>query len=817
MSDFLDRALRLKSRGYMIVPIKKGKKGPETAGWQNDDPTEERLRALAERGYADGNIGINTRFTPAIDLDVYDDEVAQVMEDYLAERYGDISVRVGQAPKRLVVFRTTTPFRKMFASYSDGKTTHKLEVLGNGQQFVAYGIHPDTKRPYTWTSMDEPLLVNAGDLPTLTHVDAQAIVEHFCIVCEERGWKRLSATMGGVVREDVDDALDGMKPILALTDEKIHETLDLLPNEEADYDEWLNVGCALHHQYQGAQEGLELWHEWGSRSSKYDAHDTNRRWASFGRGPSTITFATLLYRAQEARAAQEDQAFNAAVNRINTTNDKKELTTKIVADVMKAITNELQYDEVTKKLQVRLGELSDGHKPRLETVRKLLDAQRPKRAARESVPAWCENWFYVASSNVFFNPETGLRLSPTAFDNTYGRMLLTDDMRAAGESFNGKASNVALNVHCVPTVYDMIYMPGEDSLLQINGVDMVNTYNHFRTPLEKEPKTADEKAAVKMAQRHFEILFPHEDERNAFLDYLAYTVQFPKEKITWAVLIQGVEGAGKTWFANMMGAVLGGNNVRAVDASALQESFTKWAEGSRMVFFEEIRLHGNNRFEILDKLKPFASNETVNVRRMNTDLYQIPNVTNYVFFTNYLDALPLTGNDRRYLVLRTSFQTERHIIEFERKHPTYFADLFNMVAFEGPALRWWLMNREIPDSFRAKGRAPKTESRSDMIEESESSDDMATLADMLEAGVHPLVSDLILSAKHLRESCPELASLSRRQMGQLISRAGFAKLGQFRLEEEKDTWYTRDSGRVTRETALDTARSLLGVGGDGFD
>src|SRR5690606_38815652 len=115
-------------------------------------------------------------------------------------------------------------------------------------------------------------------------------------------------------------------------------------------------------------------------------------------------------------------------------------------------------------------------------------------------------------------------LSPAAFDAKFGRMLLTDDMRSKGESFAGKASNVALNIHCIPTVYDSIYMPGEETLVNLNGMDHVNTYNHLRTPLEKEPKTADERNAVKMAERHFELLFPDEFERNTFLDYLAYTV-----------------------------------------------------------------------------------------------------------------------------------------------------------------------------------------------------------------------------------------------------------------------------------------------------
>ena len=321
MSEFLDRALRLKRRGYTVVPIQKGFKGPHgryAVGWQNEDPSEEQLRQLAEGEFRDGNIGINTRFTPAIDIDVYDDKIAQVLEDYLIERYGDVCVRVGRAPKRLVVFRTVSPFRKMFATYSDGKTDHKIEVLGNGQQFVAYGIHPDTQKPYTWTSLDEPLHMDAADLPALSYSDAQEIVEHFCVVCEEAGWRKLSSSMGGVVRLDSDeDGLDGIKPILALTHDRIVETLDLLPNEDAGYDDWLLIGCALHHQFQGEQDGLELWHEWSARCAKYDAADVNRRWKSFGRAPSTVTFATLLYRANEAKAKLEDQAFNSAVNRIN--------------------------------------------------------------------------------------------------------------------------------------------------------------------------------------------------------------------------------------------------------------------------------------------------------------------------------------------------------------------------------------------------------------------------------------------------------------------------------------------------------------------
>ena len=46
------------------------------------------------------------------------------------------------APKRLLVYRAAEPLAGMKA--------HPIEVLGLGQQFVAFADHPDTGRPYDW-------------------------------------------------------------------------------------------------------------------------------------------------------------------------------------------------------------------------------------------------------------------------------------------------------------------------------------------------------------------------------------------------------------------------------------------------------------------------------------------------------------------------------------------------------------------------------------------------------------------------------------------------------------------------------------------
>src|SRR5262245_9403696 len=96
------------------------------------------------------NTGIRTRRTPAVDIDVRDPVIAEQLESVLRASFPAALVRFGMPPKRLIPFRCETPFKKLAVSFkSPDDVTHKVEVLGDGQQFIAEGIHPDTGQPYT--------------------------------------------------------------------------------------------------------------------------------------------------------------------------------------------------------------------------------------------------------------------------------------------------------------------------------------------------------------------------------------------------------------------------------------------------------------------------------------------------------------------------------------------------------------------------------------------------------------------------------------------------------------------------------------------
>jgi hypothetical protein len=61
-----------------------------------------------------------------------------------------------------------------------GAKPHHVEILGDGQQFVAYNIHPDTQQPYSWTGGD-PTQILHGWLPLLSATDADEIIRQ----CEQ--------------------------------------------------------------------------------------------------------------------------------------------------------------------------------------------------------------------------------------------------------------------------------------------------------------------------------------------------------------------------------------------------------------------------------------------------------------------------------------------------------------------------------------------------------------------------------------------------------------------------------------------------------
>lgn len=312
------------ANSYNVIPVVTGEKRPAIARWQH-----ARLGPADCAQYAGCGVGVLTgvEFLArgalcALDVDTSDVGLAEWFEAWCLARFGVCAVRVGASPKRLLVYRAAVEGWSKVASAwlrgADG-SKHRLEVLGAGQQFVAYGRHP-TGVEYEWTDIWGGLeVLRCGELALLSLDDVRAAVEAFEREAERRGLtldaqpghRPNTSTevdrAGGEGGESPRDLMENYAPPLGLS---IGEVRDLLKfaGDPSDYEAWLQLGMALHHETGGAGgpgEWFQLWEDWSCAADNYAGiEDLAHRWGGFGHtvaaGARPMTLKYLVKAASEA-------------------------------------------------------------------------------------------------------------------------------------------------------------------------------------------------------------------------------------------------------------------------------------------------------------------------------------------------------------------------------------------------------------------------------------------------------------------------------------------------------------------------------------
>ncbi|MBR0658375.1 bifunctional DNA primase/polymerase [Neoroseomonas oryzicola] len=281
MSRFGETLVR---NGYAVIPIVAGTKRPP--GWmshKNGDswsavkPDLARVRRwLNDKRLAGAGVGINLgRNLFAIDIDILDPElVGEALDWCMWNLPGNPPQRIGLAPKVLLLFRTEAPIKKIAsAEFVDAQGRKaQIEGLGEGEQFVAYAIHPDTKKPYEWPGAD-PLEVKAADLPPITVAQVQALKTWFENRCKALGWAvKRRGSSGLTVEGDEDDWtrwIDTRRDLPLPSRRRIEAALAYIPPDARDI--WLRVGGALKAWAATSGEEIEdLFIRWSRGDMRHD-------------------------------------------------------------------------------------------------------------------------------------------------------------------------------------------------------------------------------------------------------------------------------------------------------------------------------------------------------------------------------------------------------------------------------------------------------------------------------------------------------------------------------------------------------------------
>ena len=301
-------ALRLVlfNNGYCPIPVR-GKR-PVLDGWQSLPVTTERIAAWERLRDAD-NTGVRTDKVRAVDIDVLD---AALAEHLAAEAERVIGAnplrRIGRPPKLLIPYRAAEAGKKLLTNeytLADGSKA-QVEILGSGQQFVAYGVHPDAGRDYEWHGggldvvplADLPLAAPAALVQFLA--SAEAILAAAGRLTGGRGKPAQAATGSAASSAPATQPPRPSAPPPGgwppPTRAAVEDALRHVPNTH-DWHGWFRIGAAIWDAL--GDDGAELFYAWSAQSPKHDPAETRRKWESFRTSPPEVTVGTLFWEARQ--------------------------------------------------------------------------------------------------------------------------------------------------------------------------------------------------------------------------------------------------------------------------------------------------------------------------------------------------------------------------------------------------------------------------------------------------------------------------------------------------------------------------------------
>jgi hypothetical protein len=249
--------------------------------WVNYDADAADLQRWHAMG---AGVGIKTGDgLLAIDADTLNHDHARTIRDIVEERFGRLPVRIGRYPKCLYVIRCSEPYRYTRVEFDENE---RVEVLSDGRQFVAHGIHPVTEEDYAWTRG----LFKLADVPT---VSAAAIDE--CLTAIQKALPKAKP----IVKEGAANDTGHVNPESLRGDPKhIRTAVDTLPNSNEHFssrEDYLALGYAIKAALPDNEpEAFEIFSQWcerwqdGENNPDTVAADWRRMKPPFRRGAGYI-------------------------------------------------------------------------------------------------------------------------------------------------------------------------------------------------------------------------------------------------------------------------------------------------------------------------------------------------------------------------------------------------------------------------------------------------------------------------------------------------------------------------------------------------
>ena len=620
IAEISETRRRLVLAGHKIVPAEG--KIPRLPGWQKLCAGPDDVPLWESALPTHRNTGVLTARTPAVDIDIRDADAADAVEELLRERFGsrgNLLVRYGQRPKRAVPFRTEAPFKKIFIEFAapvgpDGKKP-RIEVLGDGEQFIVHGIHPDTRQPYAWeggclwnTAHEQLPILNEEEAREFVNDAADLLVERFGYqrkqTISERAIDARTAT-----RSDIGGATDPRADI-----ETLRKAMDVIPNN-AGWDEWNSMGMALWRATEGSDAGFRLFDDWSRKSSVYDERNTYDRWNGYDRcPPKSIGAGSIFYLANRCQPLWRRDDIGILSGKRP---DKKEQP---------------------------------------EAKSPSIDPEQEEPVNNAQCVSLTDFWAYMPAHSYIYMPtrepwpggSVNSRIDPIPLLDWRGLPVL-----------NKKDEQVTLQasqwLDKNQPVEQMAWAPGHPDIvpdrlvsdggwIERKGVKCLNLY---RPPTIK-PGDA-EKAGPWVD--HVRRVYPN--DAGHIINWLAFKAQKPEVKINHAIVLGGHQGIGKDTALEPIKHAVGPWNFHEVSPAQMLGRFNGFVKSVILRVSEARDLGDVDRFSFYDHMKVYtaAPPDVIRVDEKHLREHAVFNVCGVILTTNHKgDGIYLPADDRRHYV-----------------------------------------------------------------------------------------------------------------------------------------------------------------------
>lgn len=367
---------------------------------------------------------------------------------------------------------------------------------------------------------------------------------------------------------------------------------------------------------------------------------------------------------------------------------------------------------------------------------------------------------------------TGRFMKPGQFNMKYGgkQFIITATGKLTDEAWKAATRST---LWTVPKADHTRFLPelafGEIVTDQL-GRRGANTY----IPVQIKRNAGD----VAPFLNHLAGMLPNDHDRKLIIDFLAHNIKYPGYKIQWAPMIQSTEGTGKGFLQEMMERILGEMYCYSPKAQELVKSgstFNAWMRAKLLIIVNEIKV--DERRELIEILKPMITDKRVEIQAKGIDQEMEDNCANWIFFSNFKDAIPVNQNGRRYAIFYSALQTKEDCLNIGM-NDQYFSSLFRWMRNGGSEIvADYLLNYQI-EKGDIPGKAPDTSSTAEAIALSRGSIERAIL-EAIEDGVAGFRAGWIsLQAVQRLLTEKSIRSVSATTLEGIIGKLGYRSMGR---------------------------------------